>query len=203
MHDDRIIIGDFGMSKAAASLTKTQCGTGYYMAPEVLDGRAYTNKADLWSIGITFYEMLFGKVPFEAQSPDHLKQVIRKKSGNNMIFPLHLNKISESCQNLIKGMLTEDPNKRLAWSSFFTHNIFLENLEQKSEKYIDNKDLKNKKEINESFFQVAKDLEDKKNDEITLKDPKDYLKENQNNIQIKPRVNTIIEVKTDQETFKT
>ena len=31
------------------------------MAPEVLDRRAYNSKADIWSIGVAFYEMLFGK----------------------------------------------------------------------------------------------------------------------------------------------
>jgi len=47
---------------------KTQCGTPIYMAPEVLNGLSYNEKADLWSIGIIMFEMLLGKPPFEAKS---------------------------------------------------------------------------------------------------------------------------------------
>ena len=202
VHDDRVIIGDFGMSKAAAALTKTQCGTGYYMAPEVQDGRSYTNKADLWGIGITFYEMLFGKVPFEARSPEHLKQVIKKKSGENMNFPNYINSISDSCKSLIRGLLTENPSKRIQWSEFFTHEVFLQNDGQKdanSSRNIDYSGLKHSKEINESFIKAAKDVN---NDEIVLKDPMNYMKENANNAKINPRINNVEELKTDQATMK-
>jgi serine/threonine-protein kinase ULK/ATG1 len=36
-------------------------GSPLNMAPEVLGGNEYNNKADIWSIGTVFYEMLFGK----------------------------------------------------------------------------------------------------------------------------------------------
>ena len=36
-------------------------------APEVLDGKKYNSKADIWSIGTVFYEMLFGKSPYNAR----------------------------------------------------------------------------------------------------------------------------------------
>lgn len=36
------------------------------MAPEVLNNMEYNNKADIWSIGTVFYELLFGNPPFTA-----------------------------------------------------------------------------------------------------------------------------------------
>jgi len=36
------------------------------MAPEVIKGKEYNSKADIYSIGVCFYEMLFGKPPFNA-----------------------------------------------------------------------------------------------------------------------------------------
>ena len=55
------------------------------MAPEVLDHQSYNSKADIWSIGVAFYEMLFGKykkyyfrVPYTATNIVDLLKKIHK-----------------------------------------------------------------------------------------------------------------------------
>ena len=70
LNDDRVIIGDFGLSKQGVDLTSTSLGSPLYMAPEIAsyDTISYGSKADLWSIGVLFYELLFGKCPFEGKS---------------------------------------------------------------------------------------------------------------------------------------
>jgi calcium-dependent protein kinase len=56
---------DFGLSKASKNnrnLT-TVAGTPYYMAPEVLEG-SYSQKADIWSLGVLLYTLVCGYLPF-------------------------------------------------------------------------------------------------------------------------------------------
>ena len=64
-HDNIIKIVDFGFSKILEndSKTDTMLGSPLNMAPEILNGEQYDNKADIWSIGTVFYELLFGNLP--------------------------------------------------------------------------------------------------------------------------------------------
>ena len=61
VHNGKLKIADFGLSKVG-ELGVTHVGTPYTKAPEVFKGRGrtrYTNKADIWSLGVIFYQLLF------------------------------------------------------------------------------------------------------------------------------------------------
>jgi serine/threonine-protein kinase ULK/ATG1 len=63
LHDGNIKIADFGFAKLLSheDYATTMLGSPLNMAPEVLGGTKYNNKADIWSIGACIYEMLYGK----------------------------------------------------------------------------------------------------------------------------------------------
>nr|XP_019572483.1 PREDICTED: aurora kinase C isoform X4 [Rhinolophus sinicus] len=62
-------IADFGWSVHTPSLRrKTMCGTLDYLPPEMIEGRTYNEKVDLWCIGVLCYELLVGNPPFESTS---------------------------------------------------------------------------------------------------------------------------------------
>jgi len=69
-HNNMVKIADFGFSKILENdnKTNTMLGSPLNMAPEVLNGENYNNKADVWSLGTVFYELLFGKPPFIASN---------------------------------------------------------------------------------------------------------------------------------------
>jgi serine/threonine protein kinase len=65
LHDGVIKIVDFGFSKVSRTgIYETPLGTPSTMAPEVLSGKLYTNKADIWSLGAILYMMLETRLPF-------------------------------------------------------------------------------------------------------------------------------------------
>ena len=67
--DDKynIKIGDFGISKILVNnkFTKTDTGTFKYKAPELLKGKPYNNKVDIWSLGCIIYELFTLKICFD------------------------------------------------------------------------------------------------------------------------------------------
>merc|ERR1719352_2093594 len=60
---------DFGFAKVFSGRTFTLCGTAEYVAPEVTDhqGAGYGHAVDWWSLGITTFELMTGRMPFESK----------------------------------------------------------------------------------------------------------------------------------------
>jgi serine/threonine protein kinase len=126
LHDDNIIIGDFGFAKSGADMTTTKLGSPITMAPELLNAGTYckyTNKADLWSIGVCFFQMIFGKPPWDCKSMQELQTKVKTQSGNNLVIPSNP-PTSAACKELLRNLLQPDPNKRIEWKEFFNHKLF-------------------------------------------------------------------------------
>jgi len=127
LHDETLIIGDFGFAKSGFEMAQTKLGTPLTMAPELQqDSTAYTSKADLWSIGVVYYQMLFGNYPFFAMDMNSLMDKIKRNSGDNLKFDFQVNHISEESQDLLRRLLQQDPDRRIDWVAFFNHPLFNE-----------------------------------------------------------------------------
>jgi len=60
MQSGLLKLGDFGIAKILDSnmdLAETQVGTPLYMSPEIIEGKKYSNKSDLWALGCVMYEV--------------------------------------------------------------------------------------------------------------------------------------------------
>lgn len=54
------------------------CGTLDYLPPEIVEGRTYDEKVDLWCVGVLCYELLVGRPPFESPSQSETQRRILK-----------------------------------------------------------------------------------------------------------------------------
>jgi serine/threonine-protein kinase ULK/ATG1 len=72
----QIKLGDFGFSRFYSDdvEVKTQCGTPLNMAPEILNGKPYSFKCDMWSFGVAFFEAATGIPPFIGNDKNDLKK---------------------------------------------------------------------------------------------------------------------------------
>lgn len=69
--DGHLKLIDFGASKHMKSdKTFTLMGSIHYIAPEVLDGRGHSYEADIFSLGVIFYELICGSLPFGDDTED-------------------------------------------------------------------------------------------------------------------------------------
>ena len=118
-------LSDFGFSKVMEDdITKTKLGTPATMAPEIMMNKTYTKKADLWSIGIITYQLLFKTLPFKARSEKELLNNILNNKGIKIPEGM---KISDTLYDLLKNLLQLDPTLRYSWKQFFEHPFFNEN----------------------------------------------------------------------------
>ena len=113
---DTVKIADFGFCKSLfgeLDMTKTMVGSPIYMAPELLKGMQYSQKADVWSLGVMLYEMLFKCCPFEEKNIPNLISLIERQE---LRFP---KPIPDNLKLLLRGMLTKDPMRRWTWAELF------------------------------------------------------------------------------------
>ena len=95
------------------------------MAYEILNPKSenstYNSKADLWSVGVVYYQMLFGETPFFGFTMPDLINDIKKKADGKLKFP---KTVSSESKDLLLKILVTDPQKRMDWSTFFNHPLF-------------------------------------------------------------------------------
>lgn len=117
--DYTIKISDFGLAKTCESdtLLDTICGSPMYMAPEIMKYKKYDTKADLWSLGVIFYQMLTGKTPYTARSHSEL---INNIENQEIVFPKCIRVTKEGLDLLLK-LLQKKSDERMTWDELFKH----------------------------------------------------------------------------------
>ncbi|MBM7868930.1 serine/threonine-protein kinase [Clostridium pascui] len=137
-------VTDFGIAKATNSVTITNTskvmGSAHYFSPEQAKGSYVDARTDIYSLGIVIYEMITGKVPYDADSPVSvaLKHIQEQAIPPKNIVP----NISENINNMILKSIEKEPIKR-----YQSIKEMLQDLRK----------VKNKEKINVAFFDMDED----------------------------------------------
>uniref|UniRef100_A0A8B9JWT6 non-specific serine/threonine protein kinase n=1 Tax=Astyanax mexicanus TaxID=7994 RepID=A0A8B9JWT6_ASTMX len=117
-------LADFGFARylQGNTMAATLCGSPMYMAPEVIMSQNYDAKADLWSVGTIIFQCLTGKAPFQASSPQELRQFYER---NRNLSPNIPRETSSHLRHLLLSLLQRNHRDRMDFDEFF-HHPFLE-----------------------------------------------------------------------------
>jgi serine/threonine protein kinase len=97
---------DFGWCAEGTGERSTYCGTLDYMAPEILRGTSYSNKVDVWAMGVLLYEMVHGRPPFHAKSDAEKTRLIKMGQFS------FAEEVSAEMKGLVRMLLQELPERR-------------------------------------------------------------------------------------------
>ena len=203
-----IKIGDFGISKILAKghkKTKTQIGTCSYMAPEVIESEKYDFKADIWSLGITLFELITFHFPFKGNNEFGLMMNIINGRKNMSINNINGYQYSEELIYIINRMIQKKPEDRPTIADIFDVPIIKKNLEEFLEKNKDlykdlhlsindefdnNKEFKNKSANGIMLNTINEESEDRENSRLETK--RKFSQNTNNFIQMANSINSNI-----------
>ncbi|MCD4745497.1 MAG: serine/threonine protein kinase [Bacteroidales bacterium] len=123
--NNQLIILDFGISqtkKKAEDQRNITGGSPIYMSPEQIMGDVVDKRSDIYSIGLTLYQMVTGKFPYPSNiTKDELSELIRIKYPDDpkKFYPY----ISDNIEMIIYKAINKDPDKRYQNCTEFKNDI--------------------------------------------------------------------------------
>lgn len=112
-------------------------GSPLYMAPELVNREPYTEKVDVWSLGVITYQLLSGKTPFES---DSIKKIDWNINNKKIIFETtpdeNWNDISLEAKEFILKCLNRDPNSRHSIQQLFKEP-WIQNIKKQMDRSLD------------------------------------------------------------------
>jgi serine/threonine protein kinase len=125
--DGSPVVADFGLALSdgdpALSLTGDTLGTPFYMSPEQarLSQVKVDHRTDVYSLGVTLYEALCGKRPFDGESVLEVFEAIRSQLPRSVRG--HEKRISTSADAVVRMAMAHDPEQRYATAEAFHQDL--------------------------------------------------------------------------------
>ena len=129
--DGTVQLADFGVASSLQETgdrqrgrRKTFVGTPCWMAPEVMQQQEYDSKADIWSFGITAYELATGKAPYAAFPPMKVLMMTINNDSPTLDRDRTRHKYSKLFKEMIDLCLEKEPQRRPTAEKLLQHSFF-------------------------------------------------------------------------------
>lgn len=114
--DGEVKVTDFGIAKSVSDLGLTEAGTAlgtaHYFSPEQAKGERVVPQSDIYAVGVTLYEMLTGRLPFESENAVGLAY---KHISETPVSPRQINpNIPMKLEAIVMKALAKEPSQRFA-----------------------------------------------------------------------------------------
>lgn len=162
--DGRFKIGDFGFAKKVDDLNepmmKSIVGTPLYMSPECLENKLYSSKNDVYSLGIIFFKLLYGRTPWPSKTRAELMQNMR---ASPLMIPDE-ESISIASKQFLLLSLRYKEFERINWQDIYEYPLFKEEKKPVAEPIVvetkgneDVHEVKPKTKMDEEVYEVKRE----------------------------------------------
>ncbi|KAG9056824.1 camp-dependent protein kinase catalytic subunit [Serendipita sp. 407] len=118
--DGHVKVTDFGFAKHVPDVTWTLCGTPDYLAPEIIQGKAYNKSVDWYALGVLIFEMLAGYPPFYTEST-HPVHLYEKILNAQVVYPNFFDPVAI---DILGKFLSKDVTERYGNLKYGSKDIF-------------------------------------------------------------------------------
>ncbi|CAD8133892.1 unnamed protein product [Paramecium pentaurelia] len=186
-------LADFGFAvpvhEARVQGRNFNVGTPLYMSPQALRQQGHTEQGDVWAIGVVFYEMLFGRTPFNGQSEAAL---ISNIMNQTLHLPSHP-QISSAAKDFIKQCLTVDDARRMRVRDMANHQLIRQQItpsqpqqQQQPQRQLQQRQAITPPPIEQQQQRVKRSLSQGGKQEIRYRDNKENYCQQQNQQPLNP-----------------
>eukprot|EP01017_Pseudomicrothorax_dubius_P050689 TRINITY_DN963_c0_g1_i15.p1 TRINITY_DN963_c0_g1~~TRINITY_DN963_c0_g1_i15.p1 ORF type:complete len:581 (+),score=153.06 TRINITY_DN963_c0_g1_i15:75-1817(+) len=157
IHKGVVKVADFGFSKMneGQSLMTSLVGSPLYTAPQILLGMRYSDKCDIWSIGVMMFEMIYGTFPWLASTPPDLARKIKNTPLRIPDSP----PTSPEFKQLLAKLLVLDEAVRISWEELFNYPLFDDSQERKQRELLEREPDNLRKSIGLLGLQAQRNLQ--------------------------------------------
>jgi serine/threonine protein kinase len=135
----QVKIMDFGLARLSnrtrMTRTGTSLGTPAYMSPEAFQGEVADERSDIWSLGVVLYEMIAGKLPFDADSEAALLYAVLNKEPEPLTalrtgVPLDLDRLLRKALSKDRGLRYQHVDDLSVdhWSRWYGVSVFVQKV---------------------------------------------------------------------------
>ncbi|CAK67049.1 unnamed protein product (macronuclear) [Paramecium tetraurelia] len=122
-------LADYGMSKILENpnleIEQSHAGTPYYAAPQILINGVYSNKCDIYSLGVLIYQLVYSKLPVDSHGMFQFIEALKRTKTHRIVIggiPKELGGSASEQQlllNFLRSSLVYEESSRISWNELF------------------------------------------------------------------------------------